>query len=110
MISIQTDLLDAILVGLLPLAWTVGVWWLLNRRLSPLRVIGFLFVIGIDLTYLGLAGESSPLLFSREWLHFVIGGQGSTFTAALLHLWPPLLATLLAVIVYLTRRYARRES
>lgn len=109
-VSIQTDLLDAILLGLLPLAWTVGVWWLLNRRLSPLRVIGFLFVVGIDLTYLGLAGESSPPLLSREWWHFVLGGQGATFLAAVRHLWPPLLATLLAVIAVLTRRKARGEG
>jgi PTS system mannose-specific IID component len=102
-ISIQSDLLDPILVGLLPLAWTAAVWWLLSRRLSSGHVIGLLFVIGIDLTYLGLAGWSSPPLFSREWLRFVIGGPGSTLATAMLHLLPPLLATILALVVALTR-------
>ena len=109
-VSIQTDLLDAILLGLLPRMWTAGVWWLLNRGTSPLRVIGFLFVIGIDLTYLGLAGGASPPLFSSEWLRFVIGGPGTTPRSALLHLWPPLLATLSAVMVVLVRRNARSKN
>ena len=103
-VSIQTDVLDAILNNLLPLAWTVGVWALLNRRLSPLRVIGLLFVLGIDLTYLGLAGWSSPPLFSQEWLIFLLGGQGATLGTALLHLWPPLLVTVLAVIAGLAQQ------
>jgi PTS system mannose-specific IID component len=108
-LSIQADLLDTILKGLLPLAWTAGVWWLLNRHLSPLRVIGLLFVLGIDLTYLGLAGWSSPPLFSQDWLNFLFGGQGATLGTALLHLWPPLLATALAAIVVRVRQHARKK-
>ncbi len=103
-VSVQKDVLDPILRGLLPLALTLSVWWLLARRVSLLRVIGLLFVAGIDLAYLGLAGGDTPPLFSDAWLSFLVGGGRVTLLAALLHLWPPLLATALAFVLLLRRR------
>jgi PTS system mannose-specific IID component len=103
-VSVQKDVLDPILRGLLPLALTLSVWWLLARRASLLRVIGLLFAAGIDLAYLGLAGGDTPPLFSDAWLSFLVGGGRATLPAALLHLWPPLLATALAFVLLLRRR------
>jgi PTS system mannose-specific IID component len=98
-VSLQADVLDAILLNALPLALTVAVWRLLYRRVPSVRVIGGLFVLGIDGTYLGLAGRSSPPLFTREWVSFVLGGAPVTAVSALAHLWPPLLATGIAVLL-----------
>jgi PTS system mannose-specific IID component len=109
-VSLQEDVLDVILRGLLPLALTLGVWWLLNRRVPSMRVIGILFVLGIDLTYVGLAGRSAPPLFSAEWVAFLVGGVPATVASALAHLWPPLLATGVAVVVLLVRRRYGRSS
>ena len=103
-VSLQEDVLDPILLGFLPLALTVSVWWLLSRHVSPLRVIGFVFVAGIDLAYLGLAGGVAPPLFSLEWLAFLLGGHPVTVASGLIRLWPPLLATGLAVVAVLVRR------
>jgi PTS system mannose-specific IID component len=108
-VSIQSELLDTILLGLLPLAWTVAVWWLLNRRWSPWRVIALLFGVGIDLTYLGLAGWSAPPLFSADWVRFVGGGDGATLGTFLLHIWPPLLATSLAALAILAQHKKRKS-
>jgi len=102
-VSVQKDVLDPILQGLLPLALTLSVWWLLARRASLLHVIGLLFVVGIDLAYLGLAGGDTPPLFSAAWLSFLLGGA-VTLRMALLHLWPPLLATALGLVILLRRR------
>ena len=102
-VSVQKDVLDPILRGLLPLALTLSVWWLLVRRASLLHVIGLLFAAGIDLAYLGLAGGEAPPLFSAAWLSFLLGGA-DTLRMALLHLWPPLLATALGLVVLLRRR------
>ncbi len=92
-LSLQRDVLNTILRGLLPLALTGSVWWLLSRRVSPTRIMGLLFALGIDLAYLGLAGQTAPPLFSSEWLAFVCGADGKTpvtLWSALAHLWPPL--------------------
>jgi PTS system mannose-specific IID component len=102
-VSLQTDVLDEILLGLLPLTLTLVIWWLLGRGVSAPRVIGLVFVAGIDLTYLGLAGSYAPPTFSRAWFAFLLGGLPVTLGPALTHLWPPLLATGLAVVVYLRR-------
>jgi PTS system mannose-specific IID component len=108
-VSLQSDVFDAILRGLLPLALVVGTWWLLNRGFSPLRVIGLVFAAGIDLAYLGLAGGSSPPLLTAEWITFVVGGERVTIGLVLAHLWPPLLATAVAAIMLLTRRDIERK-
>ncbi len=55
-IDLQSDVLDTILRGALPLALTLGVWWLLRQRRSPLTIIGLLFVLGIDGVLLGWLG------------------------------------------------------
>jgi PTS system mannose-specific IID component len=107
-VSLQTDVLDAILLNLLPLALTVGVWRLLYRRVPSMRVIGGLFVLGIVLTYLGLAGRSPPSLFSQDWVSYVLGGRPITVLSALVHLWPPLLAIAASIVLAFVRR--KRES
>ena len=90
-----------VLRGLLPLALVGLCWWLLqHKRVSAFRVIGVVFVLGIDLTYLGLAGWSVPPLFSAEWFAFLGGGSQQTPFAALGHLWPPLVATACLAAVY----------
>jgi PTS system mannose-specific IID component len=103
-ISLQQDVLDTILRGLLPLALTLSSWWLLSRRVSSMRVIGLMFLLGIDLTYLGLAGWDVPPLFSADWVSFLTGGTPATVGTALAHLWPPLAVTGAAVGVLLVRR------
>ena len=105
-VDLQSDVLDVILLNALPLALTLGVWWLLNRRVPSLRVIGGLFALGIALTYLGLAGHSAPPLFGREWVAFLVGGLPVTVGSALAHLWPLVLTAgiTLAVVVALPRR------
>jgi PTS system mannose-specific IID component len=102
-VSVQKDVLDPILRGLLPLALTLSVWWLLARRASLLHVIGLLFAAGIDMSYLGLAGGDAPSLFSSAWLSFLLGGA-VTLRMALLHLWLPFLATALGLVILLRRR------
>ena len=109
-ISLQEDVLDAILRGLLPLGLTLLIGWLLVRRVSPMRVIGLLFVAGIDLSYLGLAGRSAPPLLSGGWAATLVGGTPATLASALAHLWPPILATAAALVVFLFRRNSSRPS
>jgi PTS system mannose-specific IID component len=103
-VSLQVDVLDAILLNLLPLALTLGVWGLLQRRVPSTGVIGGLFVLGMVLTYLGLLGQSAPPLFSERWIDFVVGGRPVTAASLLTHLWPLLLAVGVAGIVLLVRR------
>jgi mannose PTS system EIID component len=103
-VSWQRDVLDVILLNALPLALTVGVWRLLNRRVPSLRVIGGLFVLGIVLTYLGLAGRAAPPLFTAEWVSYILGGTPVTVASALAHLWPPILAILSSIAVLFLRR------
>jgi PTS system mannose-specific IID component len=103
-VSLQADVLDAILLNALPLALTLAVWRLLHRRVPSVRVIGGLFVLGIAGTYLGLTGRSAPPLLTREWASFVLGGAPVTASSALAHLWPPLLATAIAALWLGARR------
>jgi len=55
-VSIQTDVLDKILKGALPLGLTLLIWWLLARKRSPLTVIVLVFVLGLVGTWLGWLG------------------------------------------------------
>jgi PTS system mannose-specific IID component len=96
-VSLQTDVLDAILINLLPLTLSLGVWWLLERRVPSMRVIGGLFVLGILLSYLGLLGPSVPPLLSAEWVDYLVGGQPATWASVFSHLWPFVLAFAAAV-------------
>jgi hypothetical protein len=107
-VSLQVDVLDAILLNLLPLALTLGVWGLLQRSVPSMRVIGDLFVLGIVMTYLGLLGQSAPPLFGEQWVDFVVDGRPVTAASALAHLWPLLLAVGVAGIVLLVRRLFRK--
>jgi hypothetical protein len=91
-VSLQSDVLDVILRNLLPLALTLGAWHLLERRVSSMRLIGTLFLLGILATYAGLLGSAAPPLFSRAWVDFVTGGLPITLASLLQHLWPVLLA------------------
>ena len=110
-VSLQEDVLDVVLRGLLPLALVGLCWWLLqHRRVSAFRVIGLVFVLGIDLTYLGLAGWSVPPLFSAEWLTFLVGDSQQTPLSALGHLWPPLVATACLVVVYWVGKRKERAA
>jgi PTS system mannose-specific IID component len=103
-VSLQEGILDPILRGLLPLGLTLLSWRLLARRVSPLRVIGVVFALGVDLAYLGLAGEGVPPLFTAGWGVFLAGGSAATVASTLLHLWPPLLVTGAAALVLCLRR------
>jgi PTS system mannose-specific IID component len=100
-VSLQEDVLDAILRGLLPLALTLYTWWLLSRRVPSMRVIGTIFVLGVDLAYLGLAGRAAPPLLTTAWTAFLVGDTPATLGSALAHLWPPLLATGAALVAWL---------
>jgi PTS system mannose-specific IID component len=103
-ISLQQDVLDAILRGLPALSLTLLAWWLLSRRVSSLRAIGVLFVVGVDLAYLGLAGQDAPPLFTRAWVDMLLGGRPATFFSALAHLLPPFVATGAAGIAWAWRK------
>jgi mannose PTS system EIID component len=53
-LNLQTGVLDALLPGILPLGITLGVWWLLKKRVKPLTIVALLFVVGIVLSLLGV--------------------------------------------------------
>jgi len=91
-VALQRDVLDIILENALPLALTLGVWWLLERRVSSMRLIGALFLAGILATYAGVLGSTAPPLFSRAWVDLIMGGLPVTLDSLLRHLWPPLVA------------------
>jgi PTS system mannose-specific IID component len=107
-ISLQEDVLDAILRGLPALSLTLLAWWLLSRRVPSLRVIGIIFVVGIDLAYLGLAGWDAPPLFTWAWVEMLVGGSPVTVGSAVAHLLPPLVVTGVAVVIWVWKR--RREG
>ena len=103
-ISLQEEVLDAILRGLPALSLTLLAWWLLSERVPSLRVIGITFVVGIDLAYLGLAGWDAPPLFTRAWVEMLVGGRPVSVGSAVAHLLPPLVVTGVAVGVWAWRR------
>jgi len=91
-VALQSDVLDVILENVLPLMLTLGVWWLLERRVSSMRLIGALFLAGILATYAGVLGSTAPPLFGRAWVDLILGGSPVTLGSLLRHLWPALLA------------------
>ena len=105
-VSLQNDVLDVILRNLLPLALTMGIWWLLERRTRSMRLVWALFLVGVVATYVGLLGTSAPPLFGREWIDFVTGGTPIGFVSLLRHLWPVLLAVGTAVLWWALARRA----
>ena len=50
-LSIQTDILDKILPGLLPLAVVMGTWWLLRRRVNPILLLVVFLVVALVGSY-----------------------------------------------------------
>ena len=110
LLSLQQDVLDPILRGALPLLLTLVVWRLLSRGVSPMRAIGLLFVLGVDLAYLGLAGGEAPPLFGTDWAAYLVGGAPLRAGAVLARLWPPVLATATAVLAFALRRRSARQE
>jgi PTS system mannose-specific IID component len=55
-VHLQTDVLDKILKGMLPLSLTLLIWWLLNKKKSPLTVILVVFAVGLIGTWVGWLG------------------------------------------------------
>lgn len=48
------DILDGIVPGILPLLTTGGVYWLLKKKVTPIRIMIILFIIGIVGAYFGV--------------------------------------------------------
>ncbi|PHM29989.1 PTS system mannose/fructose/sorbose family transporter subunit IID [Xenorhabdus innexi] len=46
-VALQTDVLDKLMPNLLPLAFTVLVYWLMKRGFSPVKLIGITAVFGV---------------------------------------------------------------
>lgn len=53
-LNIQTEVLDVIMPALLPLIYTMLVYWLLKKGRSPLTLIGLTVVIGLAGAYFGI--------------------------------------------------------
>ncbi|WP_121638852.1 PTS system mannose/fructose/sorbose family transporter subunit IID [Virgibacillus sp. Bac330] len=53
-LNVQTDILDQIMPALLPLAYTLLVYWLLKKGRSPLTLIGLTVVVGLIGSYFGV--------------------------------------------------------
>jgi PTS system mannose-specific IID component len=81
-VNLQTDLLDEIMVGLLPLLLTLGLWWMLAQGISALTMIGLLFVLGIDGVLLGWLG----------WTPVVIGWENVLALSLTVSIWYVILA------------------
>jgi PTS system mannose-specific IID component len=108
-VSLQEDVLDAILRGALPLALTLGCWWLRVRGVSSLRIIGIVFALGIGLTYLGLAGQVAPPLLTASWFVSLVGGAPVTLGTALGHLGSVML-TVAGIAIAAAWRSLRRKG
>jgi len=106
-VSLQAGVFDAILRGALPLALTLCCWWLRARGVPSMRVIAIVFVLGIALAYLGLAGSptgAAPPLLTAEWFAFLAGGAPVTAGSALGHLLLPVLIVGLVIAWLVLRR------
>jgi len=55
-VNLQTDVFDKILMGLLPLSLTLLLWQLLDKKRSPLTLIGIVFAMGLLGTWIGWLG------------------------------------------------------
>ncbi|WP_226035932.1 PTS system mannose/fructose/sorbose family transporter subunit IID [Aquibacillus saliphilus] len=53
-LNVQTDILDQIMPALLPLAYTLLVYWLLKKGRSPIALIGLTVVVGLLGSFLGV--------------------------------------------------------
>lgn len=55
-LDIQTDVLDQIMPAMLPLAYTLLMYWLLKKGRSPLLLIGLTVVVGLVGSYFNILG------------------------------------------------------
>lgn len=53
-VALQTDVLDKLMPNLLPLCFTLLVYWLMKRGFSPVKLIGLTVVIGVAGKAIGL--------------------------------------------------------
>ncbi|WP_164217774.1 PTS system mannose/fructose/sorbose family transporter subunit IID [Virgibacillus sp. YIM 98842] len=53
-LNIQTDVLDQIMPAMLPLAYTLLMFWFLKKGRSPLTLIGITVIVGLLGSYLGI--------------------------------------------------------
>jgi PTS system mannose-specific IID component len=90
-VNLQTEVLDQMMKGILPLVLTLGIWWLLRRRVSPLILIGMVFVGGIDGTLLGWLG----------WTPTTITWQSALALALTVVLWWTILSPKVSRLVAL---------
>jgi PTS system mannose-specific IID component len=51
--NLQTNVFDALLPGLVPLALVLGVWWLLKKRVKPTQIIVLMFILAFVTVGLG---------------------------------------------------------
>lgn len=56
-VNLQTDVLNVIMPGLLPLALVLTIWTLLRKGVKPNRLIVGLFIVGLVLGYFGIIGR-----------------------------------------------------
>ena len=54
-INVQ-NILDSLLPGMIPLALTMIVWQMLNKKIKPTYIIIILFIVGIICSLLGVLG------------------------------------------------------
>ncbi len=54
--NIQSQVLDALMPGLVPLALTLFVYWLIRKKINVNWIIVFIFIIGIAFSYLNIFG------------------------------------------------------
>ena len=87
-VSLQGDVVDSMMKGLLPLLLTLGIWWMLRRQSSPLVIIGMLFIGGIDGVLLGWMG----------WAPSTVTWQSVLALALTVALWWSLLAPRLKAV------------
>lgn len=55
-LGIQEQVIDALMPGLVPLAITMLVYWLVRKKVNINLIILIIFVLGISLSYLGILG------------------------------------------------------
>lgn len=55
-LGIQEQVIDALMPGLVPLAITMLVYWLVRKKVNINLIILIIFVLGISLSYLGVLG------------------------------------------------------
>jgi len=55
-VNLQQDIFNALLPGLVPLAVTMLVFWLVKKKVNTNYIILFLFVVGFILAYFGILG------------------------------------------------------